>query len=241
MVEFQYIHFILLKRIYFYYFEKYKKEITPLFAQILINLCAYKEDSRIKQVFQFVNLLLKSDDEKNADLKALLSEQIEEAKKNADFNINFDNQSKTSFDQIQNEFIYIEEKNLNIGFFTNITIESGEVSDVYVELSKPFGVIDFSLVVKNYDINLNVTNLTEGNTLYEQNKLKTENQAFKLTLFFSKPGIFRFKFDNSYSWITDKDISYKINTFYPQIPNVFENKVAISKYQEALNNMKKLM
>ena len=241
MVEFQYVHFVLLKRIYFYYFEKFKKEITPLFAQILINLCAYKEDSRIKQVFQFVNLLLKSDDEKNADLKALLSEQIEEAKKNADFNINFDNQSKTSFDQIQNEFIYIEEKNLNIGFFTNITIESGEVSDVYVELSKPFGVIDFSLVVKNYDINLNVTNLTEGNTLYEQNKLKTENQAFKLTLFFSKPGIFRFKFDNSYSWITDKDISYKINTFYPQIPNVFENKVAISKYQEALNNMKKLM
>ena len=241
MVEFQYIHFVLLKRIYFYYFEKFKKEITPLFAQILINLCAYKEDSRIKQVFQFVNLLLKSDDEKNADLKALLSEQIEEAKKNADFNINFDNQSKTSFDQIQNELIYIEEKNLNLGFFTNITIESGEVSDVYVELSKPFGVIDFSLVVKNYDINLNVTNLTEGNTLYEQNKLKTENQAFKLTLFFSKPGIFRFKFDNSYSWITDKDISYKINTFYPQIPNVFENKVAISKYQEALNNMKKLM
>ena len=241
MVEFQYVHFVLLKRIYFYYFEKFKKEITPLFAQILINLCAYKEDSRIKQVFQFVNLLLKSDDEKNADLKALLSEQIEEAKKNADFNINFDNQSKTSFDQIQNELIYIEEKNLNLGFFTNITIESGEVSDVYVELSKPFGVIDFSLVVKNYDINLNVTNLTEGNTLYEQNKLKTENQAFKLTLFFSKPGIFRFKFDNSYSWITDKDISYKINTFYPQIPNVFENKVAISKYQEALNNMKKLM
>ena len=241
MVEFQYVHFVLLKRIYFYYFEKFKKEITPLFAQILINLCAYKEDSRIKQVFQFVNLLLKSDDEKNADLKALLSEQIEEAKKNADFNINFDNQSKTSFDQIQNEFIYIEEKNLNIGFFTNITIESGEVSDVYVELSKPFGVIDFSLVVKNYDINLNVTNLTEGNTLYEHNKLKTENHAFKLTFFFTKPGIFRFKFDNSYSWITDKDISYKINTFYPQIPNVFENKVAISKYQEALNNMKKLM
>lgn len=241
MVEFQYIHFILLKRIYFYYFEKFQKEITPLFAQILINLCAFKDDDRIKQVVQLVNLLINSDDEKNADLKAVLAEQIKEAKKNADFSINFDNQPNASFDQIQNEFVYIEEKNLNLGFFNNITIESGEVSDVYVELSKPYGVIDFSLVVKNYDINLNVTNLTEGNTLYEQNKLKTENQAFKLTLFFTRPGIFRFRLDNSYSWITDKDISYKINTFYPQIPNVFENKVAISKYQEALNNMKKLM
>ena len=241
LLEFQYIHFVLLKRIYFYYFEKFEKEITPLFVQILINLCAFKDDDKIKQVVQFVNLLLNSPDEKDADLKALLAEKIEEAKKNADFNINFDDQLKTSFDQIKNEFIYIEEENLNLGFFTNIKIESGEVSDEYVEISKPFGVIDFSLVVKNYDINLNVTNLTEGNTLYEQNKLKTENKAFKLTLFFTKPGIFRFKFDNSYSWIRDKDISYKINVFYPQIPNFFENKVSISRYQEALNNMKKLM
>ena len=240
MKEFQYIHFILLKRIYFYYFEKFQKEITPLFAQILTNLCAFKDDDRIKQVVQLVNLILNSDDEKNADLKAALAEQIEEAKKTVDLNINFDNQPKVSLDQIQDEFVYINEKNLNLGFFTNLTIESGEVSDVYVELAKPFGVIDLSLVVKNYDINLNVTNLTEGNTIYEKNKLKAEDQTFKLTLFFSKPGIFRFKFDNSYSWITDKDISYKINTFYPQIPNVFQNRVAISKYQEALNNMKNM-
>ena len=31
-----------------------------------------------------------------------------------------------------------------------------------------------------------------------------------------------------------------VNTFYPQCPFVFENKVAISKYQELLNNTKKL-
>ena len=37
-----------------------------------------------------------------------------------------------------------------------------------------------------------------------------------------------------------KNISYKVNTFYPQCPFVFENKVAISKYQELLNNTKKL-
>jgi len=240
LLEFQYVHFVLLKRIYFYYFEKFGKEITPLFAQVLINLCAFKADDKIRQVVQFVNLLLNSEDEKDADLKAVLAEKIEDAKKNADFNINFDNQSKVTLDQIQNEFVYIEEDNLNLGFFTNLKVESGEAADVYVELSKPFGVIDFSLVVKNYDLNLEVTNLTEGNTLYEQKKLKTEDKTFKLTLFFTKPGIFRFKFDNSYSWITDKDISYKINTFYPQIPNVFENKVAISRYQEALNNMKKM-
>ena len=34
LIEFQYVHFVLLKRIYFYFFEKYENEISPLFVQI---------------------------------------------------------------------------------------------------------------------------------------------------------------------------------------------------------------
>jgi hypothetical protein len=85
-----------------------------------------------------------------------------------------------------------------------------------------------------------VTNLSEGNVVYQQKKLKSEKKAFKLTLFFTKPGIFKFEFDNSYSWVRNKSLSYKINTFYPQIPSIFENKVAISRYQETINNQKKI-
>ena len=141
---------------------------------------------------------------------------------------------------MQNEIIYVEEENLNIGFFTNAEIPAGEALDLYVELSKPLGLIDFCCVVKNHDINLTVTNLSEGNVVYQQKKLKSEKKAFKLTLFFTKPGIFKFEFDNSYSWVRNKSLSYKINTFYPQIPSIFENKVAISRYQEIINNQKKL-
>ena len=39
LLEFQYIQFILLKRIYFYFFEKYENILNPLLVQILINLC----------------------------------------------------------------------------------------------------------------------------------------------------------------------------------------------------------
>ena len=240
LLEFQYIHFVLLKRIYFFYFEKFKNEMTPIFVQILINLCAFKESEKIKQVIQFVNALLNSKEDKDAEFIELLKQKIEEAKNNADFNFNYDNKLSGNFDQMQNEIIYVEEENLNIGFFTNTEIKAGETLDIYVELSKPLGLIDFCCVVKNHDINLTVTNLSEGNVVYQQKKLKSEKKAFKLTLFFTKPGIFKFEFDNSYSWVRDKSISYKINTFYPQIPSIFENKVAISRYQEIINNQKKI-
>ena len=240
LLEFQYIHFVLLKRIYFFYFEKFKNEMTPIFVQILINLCAFKESEKIKQVIQFVNALLNSKEDKDAEFIELLKQKIEEAKNNADFNFNYDNKLSGNFDQMQNEIIYVEEENLNIGFFTNTEIKAGETLDIYVELSKPLGLIDFCCVVKNHDINLTVTNLSEGNVVYQQKKLKSEKKAFKLTLFFTKPGIFKFEFDNSYSWVRDKSISYKINTFYPQIPSIFENKVAISRYQEIINNKKKI-
>jgi hypothetical protein len=50
LLEFQYIQFVLLKRIFFYYFEKFEEKIVPLFVQILINLCLFKDNDKISQV-----------------------------------------------------------------------------------------------------------------------------------------------------------------------------------------------
>lgn len=151
--------------------------MTPIFVQILINLCAFKESEKIKQVIQFVNALLNSKEDKDAEFIELLKQKIEEAKNNADFNFNYDNKLSGNFDQMQNEIIYVEEENLNIGFFTNTEIKAGETLDIYVELSKPLGLIDFCCVVKNHDINLTVTNLSEGNVVYQQKKLKSEKKS----------------------------------------------------------------
>ena len=240
LLEFQYIQFILLKRIYFYFFEKYENILNPLLVQILINLCLSKETEKISQVVQFVNELVNSKCEKDANLKELLTKRIEEVKNNSDFNFQPKNKIRGNLEKIKNELVYVEETNLNLGFFTDVEIESGETFDLYVEISKPFGFLDFAFILRGYDINLTVTNLTEGNVIYKEKKLKAEKTPFKLNLFFTKPGIFKFELDNSYSWVRNKNISYKVNTFYPQCPFVFENKVAISKYQELMNNTKNL-
>ena len=239
LLEFQYIQFVLLKRIYFYYFEKFEKEISPLFTQILINLCLFKDNEKINPVVQFVNELLNSKDEKDNNFKELLKQKIEEAKNNSVFDFKPKNKLIGNLEKIQNEVIYIEEPNLNLGFFTDVEIECGDSLNIYVELSKPFGFIDFALDVKNYDINFNITNLSEGKVIYQHKKLKSD-KALKLNLFFTKPGIFKFEFDNTYSWVRNKNISYKVSTFYPQHPSIIENRVSISKYQELINNSKKL-
>ncbi len=239
LLEFQYIQFILLKRMYFYYYEKVEKQILPLFAQVLINLCLFKENDKINQVVQFINELLNSKNEKDNDFKELLKQRMEEAKKNSDFVFKPENKLRGNLEKIENEVLYIEEENLNLGFFTNAVIESGEFLDLYVELSKPFGFINLSLIVKSLDITLTVTNLSEGKTVYQHKKLNSDKQLI-LNLFFTKPGIFKFRFDNSYSWMRKKNISYKISTFYPQNPTILDNKSSISKYQELINNSKKM-
>jgi hypothetical protein len=239
ILEFQYIHFVLLKRIYFYYFEKYEKEITPIFSQILINLCLFKDNDKINSVIQFVNELLNSKNEKDENLKEFLKQKIEEAKSNSNFSFNPKKKICGNMEKLQNEIIYIEEPNLNLGFFTDLEIESGESKEFYVELSKPYGYIDFALDIKSYDINFSLTNLSEGRVIYQEKKLKSE-KGLKLNLFFTKPGIFKFEFDNSYSWIRDKSISYKVNVFYPQCPTILENRISISKYQELINGVKKI-
>ena len=239
-LEFQYIHFVLLKRIYFYFYEKCEKELNPLFVEVLINLCSSKEAEKITQVVQFINELVNSKCEKDNNIKELLTKKIEELKNNSDFNFQPKNKIRGNLEKIKNEIVYVEETNLNLGFFTDVEIESGDIFDLYVEVSKPFGFLDFAVILRGYDINFSVTNLTEGKIIYKEKKLKAENTPLKLNLFFTKPGIFKFELDNSYSWVRNKNISYKVNTFYPQCPFVFENKVAISKYQELLNNTKKI-
>ena len=238
ILDFQFILFVLLKRIYFYYFDKFEEAITLLFVQILINLCLFK-DEKINPVIQFINELLNSKNEQDETFKELLKKKIEEAKNIADFNFNPKDNLNGNLEKIQNEIIYVEEPNLNLGFFTDAEIESGDTLALYVELSKPFGFIDLTLIVKYYDINFTVTNLSEGKVIYQEKKLKSD-KGLKLNLFFTKPGIFKFEFDNSYSWVRNKNISYNISTFYPQCPTILENKVSISKYQEILNNVKKM-
>ena len=257
LFEFQYVLYVLVKRIYFHFYDKYKDKIEPLLTEIMTNLCFFKVET-IEEVKIFLNEILRSDEEKDANLKKLIQDKLEEYKSNPDFHfqmsgneqhkeneneINEDNEIENYFTNINNisiESIFLLENDLKIGFFKTKTIKAGEIFTFYVEISQPYGILDFCMSIEDYDIKLKITNLTEGREVYNEEEISIFHCPLKLTMFFTKPGIFQFDIDNSYSWLRSKTIKYKVNTFYPQKPYYIGRRIILMKYQETILNSKKL-
>ena len=258
LLEFQYVLYVLIKRIYFHFYEKFKDKIDLLLAEIMINLCFFKEET-IEEIKIFINEILKSENENDCNLKKLIQEKIEQNKSNPEFNFKYpehennNNKDKTEdqpeeenenyFTNITNisiETIYISQNDLRIGFFNKKIIKAGEIFSFYVELSKPYGILDFCMALDDYDIKLRIKNLTEGREVYNENEVTIFHCPLKLTMFFTKPGIFQFEFDNSYSWLRSKTIRYKVNKFYPQKAYYIERKIILMKYKETIYNRKKM-
>ena len=248
LFEFQYVLYVLIKRIYFYFYEKYKDKIDLLLSEIVINLCFFKEET-IEEIKIFINEILKSEKEKDSNLKKLIQEKIEQNKSNPDFNFNSLQNENIPIEQIQNYFtnitnisietISISQNDLRIGFFNKKKIKAGEIFTFYVELSQPYGILDFCMSLDDYNIKLRIKNLTEGRDVYIENEVTIFHCPLKLTMFFTKPGIFQFEFDNSYSWLRSKTIRYKINKFYPQKAYYLDRKIILMKYQEIIYKRKK--
>ena len=251
LFEFQYVLYVLIKRIYFHFYDKYKDKVDNLLSEIIINLCFFKEET-IEEIKIFINEILKSNDDKNSNLIKLITEKIEQNKSNQDFNykqeendssIKTDDQIDNYFTNITNvsiETIYITQSDLRIGFFNKKKIKAGEIFTFYVELSKAYGIIDFCLVLDDYDIKLRIKNLTEGREVYNENEVTIFHCPLKLTMFFTKPGIFQFELDNSYSWLRSKTVRYKINKFYPMKSYYLYRKIILMKYKEIINKRKQM-
>jgi len=257
LLEFQYVLYVLIKRIYFHFYEKFKEQIDVLLAEIMTNLCFFKEET-IEEIKIFINEILKSDKEEDANLKKLIQEKIEQNKSNPEFNFkNQENENNnkedkpeaetedkneenyfTNITNISIETIYLSQNDLRIGFFNKKVIKAGEIFTFYIELSKPYGILDFCMALDDYDIKLRIKNLTEGREVYNESEVTIFHCPLKLTMFFTKPGIFQFEFDNSYSWLRSKTVRYKINKFYPQKAYYLERKIILMKYKEIIYNRK---
>ena len=251
LFEFQYLLYTLLRRIYFHFHDKYKDKVDNLLSEIVINLCFFKDET-IEEIKIFINEILKSNDEKDSNLKKLINEKIEQNKSNPDFNYKSEEsesniKSETQIDNyftnmtnVSIESIYITQSDLRIGFFNKKKIKAGEIFTFYVELSKPYGIIDFCLALDDYDIKLRIKNLTEGREVYNENEVTIFHCPLKLTMFFTKPGIFQFELDNGYSWLRSKTVRYKINKFYPMKSYYLYRKIILMKYKEIINKRKQM-
>ena len=244
--DFQYVLYVLIKRVYFHFYEKFKDTIEPILSEIMVNLCFYKIDS-IEEIKIFINEILNSKDIKNNNFRNLLKRKIDFVKMNPNFQYQYiqknengennnDNNYFTSLENISNETILLLENDLKLGYFLTKKILSGEKFCFYVELTEYYGILDFCVNIEDYNIKLTITNLTEGKEIIKSNEINTITSPFKIAMFFTKPVICKFEFDNSYSWIRDKIIKYKVNIFYPQEPFYIAKQMLLLKYQETIYN-----
>ena len=240
--SFQYLFFVLLKRVYLFFGEKFKNDVEPLLAEILVNICVMNPENDFEKVNEakyLINKILKSNEEKDKLFKETLQKLIEKNKSNENFNLD-PSDRKVSDNTLQNEPVYLLEEDLNLGYFSRRPIEAGETFSFYVKTSEEFNVIHLSLILEKYDIKLKITNTTEQKIIFNQKKIKASKTPYKVIMFNLKPCILKIDIDNSYSWLRKKSIDYKVNVFYPQDKYLFENNINLSKYHSSINNTKQV-
>ena len=80
----QYLIYALVKRMYFYHYEKYNKRLMPILAYSLTNMCFF-EEAPLKLISNFINTILKSKEKKDESLKKYILEDLNEAKDEKEF------------------------------------------------------------------------------------------------------------------------------------------------------------
>ena len=263
----QYILYVLFKRIYYYYYDIYINRIKELLVGIVISLCFF-EQAPIYNLSSFINKIIKSNEEKDSELKNLFLSRIEQYKLNKSFlyklpkkfnnNTNNINNNK---DDAQGEgeeeedeedddksvvsnasegvMLFSNKNDLKIGYLNTEEIKAGEFSEYYIELSESFCLLDFVFQIKEYDINLKITNLTEGKKIYSGEKILNKDCPIKFIMLFTNPCILKIEFDNSYSWMKPKQIQYKANVFYSKNAYSLGDNILLSKYIATIMKNKK--
>ena len=140
----------------------------------------------------------------------------------------------TNIENISNEALFLLEGDLKLSYFLSRKIKNGDNFNFYVELIEPYSILDFCAIIEEYNIKLSIFDLSEEKYIIKNIEVNAYSSPYKICLFFTKPVIIKFVFDNTYSWIRDKSIKYKVNIFYPQKSFYIKRKILLLKYQEKL-------
>ena len=221
----QYAAFFLLKRLYFI-FPKYRNNIEDLLVNNLVYLVSFKSEiinNKNEPCEKFLKFLLQNGEkELKEKLITKLNEQKEKIEKNYLDENNVDNISQ---DEVEYDYISLNNFDLRVGCPMNIEINAGYTSEKLVEIKYPNSLfyIAFNTVGLNIDFHLvkfcpnleNDVNILQ-NRQFEQHQYFYEvfkiakSEGCRIVLFVKNPGIYMIVFDNKFSWFNSKLIRYKI-------------------------------
>lgn len=217
----------ILKRLWFLYPKRRQSLRTPIHE--VLRACAVGEPEQGKGAAKFM-YYLRNDPEADPDLKSLLESDasLSSLEKFGEYSrgalINPEVESIHSLDQLQ----------VFAGFALSVSIPAGETESYVIEATEPNCILAWGFATKAYDLSYSLSrmDLATPQVIIDQHRIECSHEPVVGAVVLPAPGIYKFIWDNSYSWVRAKYVRYRISLLRPalqtsMIPSVLRGPIAL--------------
>lgn len=203
----QYICYFLCKKIYFN-FPQFHSQIEDTLCTVLTNICTTftspVEQQSTFECKQFLHYLLSTTS--SPSLQAKLS------------------QTATTVDttysaiDIEHDTLDLNNFNLRIGYPSYISIDAGDKHEQYIEIINDNSLIYIGFTVLTYDITFTLEKYNTTNGSFEEfmrlDRVTCNDIPAKVIIHVKHKGTYKLIYDNTYSWLTSKEIHHRLTVLH---------------------------
>ena len=120
------------------------------------------------------------------------------------------------YDKAQLGPVELKELKINSGFPICVEIKPGEKSAYFVEVSESKSVLSWGFATEDYDISYTISRMEAGEeVLFAGERIACDSNPVISALVVDTPGLFKFEWNNSFSWFRSKRIRFRISLLCP--------------------------
>jgi hypothetical protein len=120
------------------------------------------------------------------------------------------------YDKVQMQATDLTELKINSGFPICVEVKPGEKTAYYVEVTEADSVLSWGFATEDYDISYTISRMnTFEEVLFEGARIACDTNPVISALLVAVPGLYKFEWNNSFSWFRSKRIRFRISVLYP--------------------------
>ena len=203
----QYICYFLCKKIYFN-FPQFQPQIEDTLCTVLTNICTHftspSEQQSTFECKQFLHYLLSTTS--SPSLQAKLTQ------------ITARGDITYSAVDIEHDTLDLNNFNLRIGYPSYILIDAGDKYEQYIEINNDNCLIYIGFTVSTYDITFTLEKYNNTYGSFEEfmrlDRVSCDDIPSKVIIYVKHKGMYKLIYDNTYSWLTSKEIHYRLTVLH---------------------------
>lgn len=121
-----------------------------------------------------------------------------------------------SYDKVQLNPVDVKDLKVNAGYPICVEIKPGEKMAYYVEVTEPSSILTWGFATEDYDITYKVCRMnTVEEVMFQGERIPCDTTPVLGSLFIDVPGLYKFEWNNTFSWFRSKKIRFRICTLIP--------------------------